>query len=98
MRTGQLEMQMSINELVARAEHEDWVKRARFVIADLCHDAVEFTAEDVRRMVGEPPAPNLIGALFRTIAEEGTIRQVGYQKAHRPEAHGRPIALWMAAA
>jgi hypothetical protein len=35
--------------------------------------------------------------LFNAIAEEGWIVFMGYEKATRPEAHGRMIRVWKSA-
>ena len=98
MRTGALETQLGLDSLLDRDDAEEWTRKARFVIASFCAAGVPFTAEDMRqRMQSEPPAPNLVGAVFKSAASEGWIRQIGYRKARRPDAHGRVLAVWSAA-
>ena len=96
MRTGELETQLSLDAVMDRIEGDAWTLAARRCIARLPR-GTEFTAETVRLVVGAPPVPNAIGALFHAMADQGVIVFRGYTKAARPEAHGRPIALWVRA-
>ncbi len=97
MRTGVLETQLSLDSALDRVEGHQWVEAARYAIDSFCSIGVPFTAEDVRRVAGDPPTPSAIGALFNAVADEGWIVFVGYEKAHRPEAHGRIIRVWKSA-
>jgi hypothetical protein len=86
-----------MDDVMAGLEGTRWVADARYAVASFCSVGVPFTAEDVRRVAGNPPSPNAIGALFNAIAEEGWIVFMGYEKATRPEAHGRMIRVWKSA-
>ena len=98
MRTGELETQLALDAELERLEHDEWVQRARFVLSSFCLAGIEFTSDDLRKTMGvEPPSPNVLGALFRSVSDEGWIRFVGYRKSTRPEAHGRPITVWRTA-
>lgn len=97
-RTGVYEAQLGMDSLLERAEHDEWVSKARFVISACCLAGVEFTAETVRaQMDTDPPEPYLFGAVFRAASNEGWITHVGYRKSRRPDAHGRPISVWRSA-
>ncbi len=83
------------------AADPDWRSAAEAAIAALAAarnadgELVEFTAEDVRRLVGDPPDhANAMGALFNTAARRRLIVRVGYRKAGRPSLHRHPIAVW----
>jgi hypothetical protein len=54
------------------------------------------TADDVRNKVPLPQGigPRCYGAVPLPLADAGLIRHAGYTATRRPEAHGRPIALW----
>jgi hypothetical protein len=97
VRTGELETQMALDELIDRDSSEEWVLKARYVIGMMCGIGAAFTAETIRERLPEAPDPNLFGAVFRSCASEGWIRQVGYTKATRPDAHGRVLAVWRSA-
>jgi hypothetical protein len=96
MRTGILEGQIGMDDALRRTGPA-WAELARHAVADLCSTGATFTAEDVRRLAGDPEAPNAIGSVFHQISDEGWIKLVGYRKSTRPDAHGRVIAVWMAA-
>jgi hypothetical protein len=98
VRTGQLETQLALDDLLQRAENEEWTAKARDVMSALCLAGVNFTAETVReQMLADPPSANLLGAVFRAAASEGWITHVGYVKARRPDAHARILTLWRSA-
>jgi len=54
------------------------------------------TADDVRDLVELPTGinPKLFGAVPGPLAKAGIIRQSGFAKTNRPEAHGRPVIVW----
>ena len=98
VRTGVLETQLAMDDLLQRAENEEWTRQARYVMSSFCRAGMEFTAETLRqRMEFDPPAANLVGAVFRAAASEGWIRLAGYRKATRPDAHGRVLSVWESA-
>lgn len=61
-----------------------------------------FTVEDVRalaerRGLPEPDHPNAWGAAMHVARRRGLIREAGYRKATRADAHARVIRAWEAA-
>ena len=54
------------------------------------------TADVIRDAVELPPGtnPKLFGAVPGPLAKAGIIRQSGFAKTSRPEAHGRPVIVW----
>lgn len=94
-RTGQLELRLAHDDALDHAA--EWAGQARTeIVARLLHDrSQKFTAEDVRRWVGDPPGDGAaMGALFRSLANEGWIEACGYDTAKRPDAHGRVLRVW----
>ena len=77
-----------------------WRRVTDEVIAGLAASGCTFDAEDVRAVVGEPPAgsQNAFGARFSHAARNGVIVRVGYRQASRPEAHARTLAVWRGSA
>lgn len=63
------------------------------------HRGRSFTVEDVREVVGDPPAEahyNCVGALTRTAACRGLMRKTGtFVKAKRASLHASELAVWI---
>lgn len=74
---------------------EEWKAACRLAIARLASTGETFTAEDVRKQIGDPPNhANAMGAQFIGAAKEGIIQKVGYAQPMRPSSHARCIASW----
>jgi hypothetical protein len=56
-----------------------------------------FTAEDVRRTVGNPQERNAMGAVMAAAAAKGIIRRHGDRSAGRGSARRRRIGVWVGA-
>lgn len=72
----------------------DWQMEAREQIRCLADAGAEFTSEDLRGLVPEPPSPNAWGAAFSVMEKKGVIERVRMEKAKRSKAHSRWIAVW----
>lgn len=93
-RTGAWETQLAFDAALERTGPE-WTAEARHVVAAFCAVPQNFTAEDLRDVVGDPPgSPNALGALLHAIAEEGWITEVGTTRSRRPSSHGRRLVRW----
>lgn len=58
----------------------------------------EFSSDDVRRIVGDPPpsvSTNVTGALFNAAAKAGIIRQAGTTISARVIGHGNLVRTWV---
>lgn len=80
--------------------HSDSEYRYRLIgaIEVLAASAREFTADEARKIAGDPPPtthPNIAGALFNAAAKAGTIRMVGYGLSTRPQGHGNLVRRWI---
>ncbi len=79
------------------AESEAWKEAAERGLDYLIRRGTTFTADALRELVGDPPGPNSLGALFRAAAQQGRIERVGFQPATRPERHAAIQSIWRAA-
>ena len=77
---------------------EDWKATCDFVILWLARSGAEFTAEEVRPWIPEPPHPNAMGARFSAAVRAGVISHLCYRKAKRAKAHARILAVYRGAA
>jgi hypothetical protein len=82
-------------ERVTANTPSEWVDHCDAVIATMARSGREFTAEDLRSWVGEPPHPNAWGGRFIAAIKRGWIHCVGYRKAKRAKAHARVVAVYM---
>lgn len=76
---------------------DDWKEAADAVIRALAASGAEFSAEDVRLWVGEPPTPNAMGARFMAARKKGILELLGYRQASRASAHARALAVYRGA-
>lgn len=98
-RTGQLELEYGTRAALDRAG-EDWVNRAKHVVAIFASAGMPFTSDDVRARMEDDPPPNANawGSLFNACANEGWIRDCGtVVRSTRPDAHRRKLTVWVAA-
>jgi len=86
---------------VQRNANVAWQKAAYEVVKDLSAVRRDFTTDTVwRAMELQHPEltthePRAMGAVMRTAARMRLIQTTGaFQKTKRPQAHGRPIAIW----
>lgn len=78
--------------------HTSWRLSAEATLADLAARGVDFTAENVTAVCGDPPGHhNAVGGLFIAASKRGEIVAVGYRPASRREAHGRILRVWRGA-
>lgn len=78
---------------------EGWLRAAKHVVWQLIRegqpwttDLIWYRLEDLGVTTSEPRA---LGAVIRSAQRNGFIRQVGYRPTTRPEAHARPIPVWV---
>lgn len=83
--------------LVDQATPDQWKNEADSLIVSMARSGAEFTAEDVRAWVGDPPKPNAIGARFMAALRSGIIERAGWKHASRREAHARALAVYRGA-
>lgn len=81
-------------EKVDASAPEEWKAECDGIISWLARNGAEFTAEDVRQWISDPPHPNAMGARFLAAVKGKVIETLGYRKAKRPSAHARVLAVY----
>lgn len=81
--------------LADAAEPGFWKDRADAAIKALAAEQREFTAEDVRKLAGDPTHANAMGARFSAAAKAGIITYVKHRKSTRPSLHACKVAVWV---
>lgn len=71
-----------------------WFTEARNVIRAYAFLGCEFTAEDVVRVLGKPPSPNLMGAAFLVASEARLIQMTGTKRSTTKSRKGGLIRVW----
>ena len=71
----------------------EWCEDAGPIVIRMMRGA-PFTSDDVREYLTPPKNNNYFGVLFATLKNKGLIKRIGYQPSKRPEANGRPVAVW----
>ena len=93
------ETQQAIDAAASGADKscEDWVEHAYGYV--LGYPEKYFQADDVRNFalscgLPEAPDPRAWGAVMRKASADGYIIPVGFEMAHNPNAHKRPVRVW----
>lgn len=73
----------------------EWRVAARKAIEELARAPFPFTAEDVRRLAGDPPSDNAMGGALLRARKDGRIRMVGFAAARRLRRHGGTVRTWV---
>ncbi len=85
MSAGQLALELGL----------DWPGSARRYIDSLPPGDL-FTADSLRRAVGEPPDPNMLGGVIQQASRKHLIRYDGRDwRTVRPAARGRFNRVWV---
>jgi len=71
----------------------DWCETATPIVLRMMR-GMQFTTDDVHGYVNPPEHPNWFGVLMARMKNKHLIERIGYQPSTRPEANGRPIAIW----
>jgi hypothetical protein len=77
---------------------EEWVQTCDGIIMAMAASGVDFTAEDVRGMAGDPPHhPNAMGARFLAASKRNIIVRIGFSNSKRRERHASMLAVYKGA-
>jgi len=97
-RTGALETQASLDQAMERIEETAWRDCARRNIEAWRIHGIEFTSDDLRNTVGDPPGSGCsLGALLAAEVRSGRLVVVGRRKSTRPGRHRARINVYAAA-
>ena len=79
---------------------EGWLRAARLELSALISGGEPWTTDTIwyrlERLGVRTHEPRALGALIRQAAKAGLIQRSGYTPTTRPEAHARPIPVWVA--
>ena len=101
MSATQLTLAMQARELgleLVLDRRSEYRSRLEKAIKWFAEDGIEFTADDVRAMCGDPPkgvSTNVTGALFAAAAKAGLIHMTGYGISSRVQGHGNLTRRWV---
>jgi hypothetical protein len=70
----------------------DWCELCEPVV--LAGHFITFTSDDLHPILPTPQHCNWFGVLMARMKNKGLVERIGYQPSRRPEANGRPIAIW----
>lgn len=93
-RTGQLELRLGHDRVHDRVETSPWWEAANAVLLRFVAEGRSFTTDEIRSVVGDPPAANAMGMLVAYARKRGLIRSAGRATSVRASARGRTIELW----
>lgn len=82
-----------------RGAGDEWMQCALGAIRQCASTLPEFTSDDARRYVADPPEPRAWGAAFRRASKAGIIVATDEWRipAGRASSHRRPMRVWRAA-
>lgn len=70
-------------------EIDPWLLEARSAASSIWVQKGWVTIDDVREFVGDPPKPNMAGAVFRK-----GWKLISYQPSSRPARHANRVGVW----
>ena len=79
-----------LDSAIAHASVDWWSEGARLAIRQLAQAGRGFDADHVLDMVGAPPSPECVGAIFAGLQRTGEIEAVGARIAR----DGRLLRIW----
>jgi len=65
------------------------------VLEQLAADGLEFTADALLQLVGQPSSCGVVGGVFKKAAKAGLIRCVGVAASQRISGHGGLQRVWV---
>ena len=71
----------------------DWCERMESSVLALMAGR-PFTSDDLHPWLDAPEHCNWYGVLMARMKNKGLAERIGYRPSKRPEANGRPIAIW----
>lgn len=75
-------------------EDTGWREDALDRVADFARQGREFTSDEVRDGFREPHHPNQWGPVFKTLANRGVIKHMGFRKSQNRSRRGGATGIW----
>lgn len=72
-----------------------WGEAALEALEQLAADGLEFTADELLQLVGQPSSPGAVGRVFKRAANADLIRCVGVTTSQRISRHGGLQRVWV---
>jgi len=82
-RRGLIAMAGEVGGQVALDFDRAWGEAALEALDQLASDGLEFTADDLLQLVGQPSSPGAVGGVFKRAANADLIRCVGVTTSER---------------
>ncbi|MEX2275245.1 MAG: hypothetical protein WEA10_06755 [Actinomycetota bacterium] len=76
---------------------DEWRAKAERAIEYLIRTGTDFSSDDIRRIAGDPPTPNALGAVFVNASKAGRIELVEYRRSQRLGRHAARVGVWRGA-
>lgn len=73
-----------------------WLTDAADAIKRLAHTGRQFTADDVRKIIGSPEHPNWWGIAFAAAKRQKVIQPVAFGTARAKSRNGGSLKVWTA--
>lgn len=71
-----------------------WRQAALVEIENMAQSGIEFTADDIRKRVGEPDIANRWGGVFLAARRAGIIEVVAVRPSATPSRHAGMVRVW----
>jgi hypothetical protein len=94
-RAGLITAAAVVGGQVARDFDRAWGEAAAEALEQLVADGLEFTADDLLQLVGQPSSPGAVGGVFKKAANAGLITCVGVTTSQRISRHGGLQRVWI---
>jgi hypothetical protein len=72
----------------------DWCDNVSLAVSSFFSPGDVFTTDDLRPHVPPPEHVNWWGVAMARMKSLQLVERIGYATSQRPEANGRPVALW----
>lgn len=72
-----------------------WGEEALEALEQLAADGLEFTADALLQLVGQPSSYGVVGGVFKKAAKAGLTRCVGVTTSQRISRHGGLQRVWV---
>jgi len=94
-RAGLIATVGEIGRQVALDFDRAWGEAAAETLEQLAADGLEFTADDLLQLVGQPSSPGAVGGVFKKAAKADLLHCVGVTTSQRISRHEGLQQVWV---